>query len=241
MRLRVAEDDPNLAEVVVGIGKVVKTRVAMAAVGLLSPLDLVMAAAAGDPAPTFTAQVAPILFRHCVGCHRPGQIGGAQPLDSYATSKPLAAAIKEQALKHLMPPWSADPAHSAKFSNDPRLSQQEIDMLVAWADAGAPQGNDADLPPLPALPTGWLNPNGKPPDAVVTLPTVQAGAGLETARACQRGRAGIIYFARPRARHAKRVEELRVCLRSAFYGLDRHHRADRCRGAKLFCTVRAGT
>src|SRR5271156_3643336 len=110
--------------IVVGSGKVVITRVAKAAVALLSPLALVMpAAGAGDAGPTFTKQVAPILYRHCVGCHRSGQIGAAQLLDSYAASKPLAAAIEEQVLKRLMPPWSADPAHSAKFSNDPRLSR----------------------------------------------------------------------------------------------------------------------
>src|SRR5262249_51909036 len=68
-----------------------------------------------------------------------------------------------------MPPWPADSDHSLKFRNDPRLSQQEIDTLVIWADAGAPKGNDADLPPLPAASTGWQHPQGVPPDLVIPL------------------------------------------------------------------------
>ena len=49
-----------------------------------------------------------------------------------------------------------------KFLNDPRLSQQEIDTLVAWIDAGAPKGDGAP-PPLPAADQGWLHPGGAPP------------------------------------------------------------------------------
>lgn len=122
------------------------------------------------PAPTFTKEVAPILFKHCANCHRPGQIGSAISLLSYDTTHPWAESIKEQVSLRKMPPWPADPDHSLKFRNDPRLSQQEIDTLVAWVNAGAPKGNDADLPPLPKFPEGWLNPNGTPPDVVISMP-----------------------------------------------------------------------
>src|SRR5580698_997316 len=86
---------------------------------LMSPA---FGAEAGGTMPTYSKQVAPILYDHCTGCHRPGQIGFAQRLDSYDNAKTWASAIREQVLNRSMPPWLADPDHSAKFSNDPRLT-----------------------------------------------------------------------------------------------------------------------
>jgi len=133
-------------------------------------------AAAGSAAPTFSRDVAPILFGHCVNCHREGGIGAAVSLESYAAAKPWAKSIKKQVRTRAMPPWPADPEHSVKFRNDARLTTQDIDTLVAWADAGAPQGNDADLPPLPSAAHKWLHPGGLAPDAVLTLPEVSVAA-----------------------------------------------------------------
>jgi hypothetical protein len=136
-------------------------------------------AAAGGATPTFSRDVAPILFGHCVNCHREGEIGAAVSLVSYAAAKPLAAAIKAQVRTRAMPPWPADPEHSLKFRNDARLTNQDIDTLAAWADAGAPQGNEADLPPLPSAAHKWLHPRGLKPDAVLTLPEVSVAASGE--------------------------------------------------------------
>jgi hypothetical protein len=133
-------------------------------------------AAATGAAPTFSRDVAPILFGHCVNCHREGEIGAAVSLVSYAAAKPWAKSIKKQVRTRAMPPWPADPQHSVKFRNDARLTTQEIDTLVAWADAGAPQGDDADLPPLPSAAHKWLHPRGLAPDAVLTLPEVSVAA-----------------------------------------------------------------
>ena len=69
-----------------------------------------------------------------------------------------------------MPPWPADPAGSLKFRNDTRLTQRNIDTLVAWVNAGAPKGNDSDLPPAPEFLEGWLHPQGLKPDLVISLP-----------------------------------------------------------------------
>ena len=131
-------------------------------------------------APSFTRNVAPLLFDKCVSCHRSGQIAAALPLDTYEAAKRGADSIKKQVVKRAMPPWSADPAHSLKFRNDARLSRQEIDTFVGWIDAGAPRGPDADLPPVPASsPAGWLHPQGIAPDAVVTLPEFSVQAAGE--------------------------------------------------------------
>jgi hypothetical protein len=136
-------------------------------------------AAAGGAAPTFSRDVAPILFGHCVGCHREGEIGAAVSLLSYDTAKPWAKSIKLEARTRAMPPWPADPEHSVKFRNDARLTTQDIDTLAAWADAGAPQGNAADLPPPPGAAHKWLHPQGLKPDAVLTLPEVSVAASGE--------------------------------------------------------------
>src|ERR1700722_8817825 len=125
--------------------------------------------AANNSRPTFTKEVAPILFKHCANCHRPGEIGAALPLLSYDSAQPWAKSIKEQVVSRAMPPWPADPGKSMKFRNDPRLSQQDIDTLVAWVDSGAPKGSDSDLPPLPRFPEGWLHPRGLAPDLVIPL------------------------------------------------------------------------
>ncbi len=125
---------------------------------------------AGDSVPTFSKNVAPILFNNCVKCHRPGEIASRVPLVSYDTVRPLAESIKLQVLTHEMPPWPADPERSVKFRNDARLSQHDIDTLVAWVNAGAPKGSDADLPPFPKFEDGWMHPQGLKPDLVLSLP-----------------------------------------------------------------------
>jgi hypothetical protein len=129
-----------------------------------------VAVAAAVSTPTFTKEVAPILFSHCVTCHRPGEIAGHASLLSYDAARPWAKAMKQKVLLREMPPWPADPSKSAAFRNDQRLSQDEIRTIVNWADGGAPKGNDSDLPKVPDPAQGWLHPKGLPPDAVITLP-----------------------------------------------------------------------
>jgi len=138
------------------------------------------------PVPTFSRDVAPILYGHCVNCHRPGEIGAAQSLLSYDGTRPWAASIKEQVVTRRMPPWPADPRHSLKFRNDARLAQKDIDTLVAWVNAGAPKGADADLPPQPGVAPKWLYPGGRKPDAVLTLPEVTVAASGEVPYVLQR-------------------------------------------------------
>jgi len=83
-------------------------------------------ATAAATAPTFCKQVAPILFKHCVECHQPGEIASTVSFLSYDTARPWARAIREKVLLREMPPWPADPQRSVKFRNDTRLSRQDI-------------------------------------------------------------------------------------------------------------------
>ena len=127
--------------------------------------------ASDSAAPTYTKDIAPILLKSCVKCHRAGEIGFRVSLISYDSVKARAERIKYKVTNGEMPPWPADPARSLKFHNDPRLSQKEIDTIVAWVNAGAPKGNDTDLPPTPKLDSDtWMHPQGLPPDLVISLP-----------------------------------------------------------------------
>jgi len=108
--------------------------------------------------PDFSKDVAPILNNRCVECHRAGE-AAPMAFTSYKETRPWAKAIKAAVLGKKMPPWLADPAHG-RFSNDRRLSGDEIATIVAWADNGAPEGNPKDLPPPPRYEPGWAI--GKP-------------------------------------------------------------------------------
>ena len=75
-------------------------------------------------------------------------------LMTFDDARPWARAIKQKVVRREMPPWGADPA-IGKFANDVSLSQAEIDTIAAWVDAGAPEGNRAELPKAPEFAEGW--------------------------------------------------------------------------------------
>jgi hypothetical protein len=104
--------------------------------------------------PTFSRDVAPILYANCVSCHRPGEIAPMSLL-TYAESRPWAQAISRRVADGTMPPWHADAPHGT-FANERRLSAADKDLIARWAAGGAPQGNPADMPPAPTFANGWL-------------------------------------------------------------------------------------
>jgi mono/diheme cytochrome c family protein len=115
--------------------------------------------------PTFSRDVAPILYQHCATCHHAGDIA-PMPLVTYKDARPWAVSIKDAVLSRKMPPWKADP-HTGKWSNDPSLSAAEIATIKAWVEGSKPEGDPKDLPPAPVFEEGWRI--GKP-DAVISIP-----------------------------------------------------------------------
>lgn len=138
---------------------------------LVLPLAL-LAADSNPPSPNFTRDIAPILFKNCTGCHRPGEIG-PMSFTNYKEVRPWAKAIQGAVQNRKMPPWHADP-HYGKFTNDSRLKDSEVAAIVAWAKSGAPEGNPKDLPALPKFAEGWQI--GKP-DAIYTIQEFTLGSG----------------------------------------------------------------
>ena len=102
---------------------------------------------------TWSKQVAPIIFKYCAPCHRPGQ-SGPFPLLSYQQAAPKAAAITQFTAARTMPPWLPQPG-PPHFLNERRLTPSEIETLRQWSEAGAPQGDPKQAPPLPVFHDGW--------------------------------------------------------------------------------------
>ncbi len=106
--------------------------------------------ASGTNGPTFHKDVEPLLQAHCLSCHSEGQIGGFS-LAAYDDAKKLAPLIAMRTASGTMPPFPAqetDECHPrGAWRNDPRLSADQIAMLKAWSDAGAPEGDPKDAPP----------------------------------------------------------------------------------------------
>ena len=126
---------------------------------------------AADAAPTFSRDVAPILQRSCQHCHQPAGIAPMSLLD-YREARPWARSIRDRVERRLMPPWHLDPTVGIQdYKNDVSLTPDEIDTVVRWVDAGAPEGDPADLPEPLEFPRAdaWEVEAmlGRPPDFVV--------------------------------------------------------------------------
>ncbi len=113
---------------------------------------------------TYSKDVAPILNKNCVPCHRPNDMA-PMPLMNYDQVLPFARMIRESVLKRKMPPWHAD-ASVGEFMNDARLSSAEIAAIDAWVKGGMKRGDAKDAPPAPVLEQGWHI----KPDVVFTIP-----------------------------------------------------------------------
>src|SRR6185436_2327466 len=123
-------------------------RFALLVAGLLT---LLLFVTAQSPAvPTFSKDVAPILYKNCAGCHRPGEIAPMSLL-TYEQARPYARSIGQHIQLGTMPPWHAD-APAGTFANERRLSPEDKQTLIQWANGGAPQGDSKDLPSPPVFP-----------------------------------------------------------------------------------------
>src|SRR5579872_4696434 len=91
---------------------------------------------------TWSREVVRIVNARCLGCH---VAGGVAPfaLTSYDAARPWAKAMRDEVVSRHMPLWPAARGFG-HFSNDPTLSPFEIDLIAAWADGGAPKGDDKD-------------------------------------------------------------------------------------------------
>ena len=112
-----------------------------------------------DSTPTYAEVVAPILMKNCANCHRDGSIAPFALL-SYDDTKALAGLIKDRTTAREMPPYNPNNCgHCNTFQDARWLTAEEIAIISAWADAGAPSGDLSKVPQPPAPPQGLTEAN----------------------------------------------------------------------------------
>lgn len=146
---------------------------AVAALSIFVAATYSQVAAAADY--TFHKDVLPILQENCQDCHRPSgkNFGGMiapMSLITYEETRPWAPLMAQRVESREMPPWDTHADFNGIFSNERTLNEQEIATIVAWANAGAPEGDRADAPAprvIPETQGGWLE---GLPDLIVDIP-----------------------------------------------------------------------
>ena len=110
-------------------------------------------ASSNDADVTYSADVASIIQENCTVCHRAGGIGPME-LVTYENVRMYAPLIKNKVANLLMPPYYYDNDVGIQdLKEDWRLSQDDINTIVAWVDQGAPLGNADEIPALDLLDT----------------------------------------------------------------------------------------
>ncbi len=119
--------------------------------------------------PTFSHDIAPIVYQYCAPCHRPGE-AGPFPLLTYQDVKSHATQIADVTRRRYMPPWLPEPSKNASpepsknaspesgrgaFKDELRLTADQIQTLGDWVAAGAPEGSRSETPPVPGFTEGW--------------------------------------------------------------------------------------
>ena len=126
-----------------------------------------------DPGPvTYATDVATILHRRCLPCHRRGQVAPFSLL-TYDHARRWAASIAEVIADGRMPPWHADPRYG-QFANDRSLSAHERSVLNDWIDQGTPPGELSKAPDPPKFSHGW---SIGTPDIIFEMPESVPGPG----------------------------------------------------------------
>lgn len=139
--------------------------------GLVS-LGIAMAAGADpSPAPTWAADVAPILYAQCISCHHEGGSGPFSLVHATEAQRHAERIVRALTTGH-MPPWLPSSA-GPPMVGERRLTDAQIEKFVEWAAAGAPIDDSAQAARAPVTEDGW---SLGPPDLVVNFPAYEAPA-----------------------------------------------------------------
>lgn len=114
---------------------------------------------------TYTKHIASIVDKHCVRCHREGQVAPFT-LTSYDDVIAWAETMREVIDDGRMPPWHAD-RHYGQFANDAHMPARDKALFRQWIDNGMPEGDPSDLPEPTKYTDGWQIPT---PDVVIPMP-----------------------------------------------------------------------
>ena len=115
--------------------------------------------------PTYTEQIATIIYNNCTSCHRDGEVAPF-PLTSYAEVAKRGRTIAAVTQTRYMPPWKAEPGWVA-YRGEKRLTDEQIALIQRWVDGGMPEGDPAKEPAKPVFPSGWQLGT---PDLILEMP-----------------------------------------------------------------------
>jgi Flp pilus assembly protein TadD len=115
--------------------------------------------------PTWSHQIAPILYNNCTTCHHPGGAGPFSLL-TYQDARRWSAQILTVTQSRFMPPWLPEPGYG-DFADNRRLSAEDLAQIKRWVSAGMPEGIAAEAPPAPKYTSEWQL---GPPDLILTAP-----------------------------------------------------------------------
>ncbi|MBU3741218.1 MAG: hypothetical protein FGM24_02920 [Candidatus Kapabacteria bacterium] len=129
--------------------------------------------------PTWSRDVAPIIYRACVSCHHTGGIAPF-PLTTFEEVMSMAQAVNEAVVTRTMPPYPADLTYR-RYAHERALSNDEITAITEWVAMGTPAGDLTQAPPPPRFDDG---PALKSPDLVVTMPRYTSKAANNDVYRC---------------------------------------------------------
>jgi hypothetical protein len=99
---------------------------------------------------TWSREVSRLVMRHCYGCH--------PEFKNYQQAQAKSKAIGKSVLEHTMPPSEAVKGFG-DIRNDGALTQEQIEIVTRWVQAGAPEGDPSLAPkewkpePMPVMGT----------------------------------------------------------------------------------------
>ena len=109
-------------------------------------------------APTWSHDIAPVIYKNCTTCHHPGGAGPFSLL-TYADARRWAPQILNVTQSRFMPPWLPEPGYG-DFADVRRLHDDDRALLKRWIDTGMSTGDLKSAPPAPQYDSTWQM--GKP-------------------------------------------------------------------------------
>jgi mono/diheme cytochrome c family protein len=103
---------------------------------------------------TFNKDIAPIVYKNCASCHRPGEAAPFSLLSFQDVSK-RGRIIASVTQSRFMPPWKAEET-SYPFRDERHLGDSEIALIQQWVKQGMPEGKPSDAPTPPKFASGWM-------------------------------------------------------------------------------------
>ena len=131
--------------------------------------------------PNFSEDIAPIFYSKCTQCHHSGGVAPFSLIDyTSAAAFSNSGAISYMVSNGLMPAWLPDSTYQ-NYAHERILSQNEINLILDWANLRSPEGDPALAPPQPIYNNESILSN---PDLILKIPQYTSTASSEDEYVC---------------------------------------------------------